>query len=229
MTEETGTTSENSISVIEQSLMAFGAGMSLQARRDAEQSFRYASLRASKLYSAEGQAEQWFGKFLEAMVSCHWTIGKRSYEAEHTSSQSLTIEGVVFKVAKTAAQTLVGGEVGKMLGGLLEQAIGGLGKITEAQEIFKRNMKNKPSGTIGLGGCMETAEGEVFMVVSAHSANPSQNDLDTVVFDWKSCGDDQYSSSAYMVHDTDMYDLIRDQIKLKLKEHSEQDLKDHPI
>lgn len=229
MTDDTGTTSENSISVIEQSLMAFGVGMSRQARNDAKQSFRYASLRASSQYSAEGQTEQWFGEFLDAMTTCHWTIGKRTYEAEHASEHSLTIEGVAFKVAKAATQALVGEEVGKMVGSLLEQAIGGLGKITEAQQIFKDNMKEKPSGTIGLGACLETASGEVFMMISAHSAKPSENDLDTVVFDWKSAGSDQYSGSASLVHDTDMYDLIRDRIKQELKNHSEKDLKDHPL
>ncbi|MNR50326.1 hypothetical protein D3C85_1698310 [compost metagenome] len=67
------------------------------------------------------------------------------------------------------------------------------------------------------------------MMLTAHSASPSTNDLDTVVFDWKSSAEDHYAGSAYLVHDADMYDLIREQIKEELRNHSEQDMKDHPI
>lgn len=229
MTDETQKADSNSISVIEQSLMAFGIGMSLQARRDAKQSFRYASLRASKNFSSEGQTEQWFGEFLNAMSTCHWTIGKRSFEREHISSQSFTLQDVAFKVTKAAAQALIGGPIADAVEKLIGDALTGLGNITEAQEIYKRNVKEKPSGTVGLGACTETSSGEVVMMMTAHSAKPSANDFDTVVFDWKNAAEDHYAGSAYLVHDADMYDLIREQIKKELRNHSEQDMKDHPI
>ncbi|MFJ4432736.1 hypothetical protein ACIPZG_17370 [Pseudomonas sp. NPDC089395] len=229
MTDETVTENSNSLAIIEQSLMAFGAGMSVQARRDAKQSYRYASLRASKRYNSEGQTEQWFGEFLNAMGTCHWTIGKRDFAREHTSSKTLTIEAVAFKVTKAAAQALIGGPIADAVSKLVGDALSGLGNITEAQEIFKRNVKEKPSGTVSLGACIETSTGEVVMMMTAHSAYPSSNDLETLVFSWKSSGDEQYAGSAYLVHDTDMYDTIRDRIKQELQNHSEQDMKDHPI
>jgi len=163
------------------------------------------------------------------MGTCHWTIGKRDFAREHTSSKTLTIEAVAFKVTKAAAQALIGGPIADAVSKLVGDALSGLGNITEAQEIFKRNVKEKPSGTVGLGACIETSTGEVVMMMTAHSAYPSSNDLETLVFSWKSSGDEQYAGSAYLVHDTDMYDTIRDRIKQELQNHSEQDMKDHPI
>nr|WP_280042942.1 hypothetical protein [Pseudomonas sp. Hg5Tf]MDH2560103.1 hypothetical protein [Pseudomonas sp. Hg5Tf] len=72
MSDTTEILSTNTAAVLEQSLMAFGAGMSVQSRTDVKNSYQFASLVASKLYDQEGQGEAWFKQFLKVMQDCGW-------------------------------------------------------------------------------------------------------------------------------------------------------------
>ncbi|MGE8306863.1 MULTISPECIES: hypothetical protein [Pseudomonas] len=195
MTEES---TNRSLAVVEQSLLALSAGMSAQSRRDAKTTFQFSSLVASKLYNRDGESEAWFNKFLETMRTVGWVAGKRSYERDYDTSRSLTLGPIAFKVASAAGKALLGGPVGEAMAKLAGDAINALGNIEEAQKIFQQNLKGNPVATTGLGACIETPEGELFMLVNAFSASPSENDLNTTVFEWKSSSKDRYCGSAVL-------------------------------
>lgn len=214
MTEES---TNRSLAVIEQSLLALSAGMSAQNRRDAKTTFQFSSLVASKLYSRDGQSEAWFNKFLETMRTVGWVTGKRSYERDYDTSRSMTLGPIAFKVASAAGKALLGGPVGDALSKLAGDAINAVGNIKEAQKILQQNLKGKPVATTGLGACFETPEGEVFMLVNAFSASPGENDLNTTVFEWKSSSKDRYCGSAVLSFNEVVYtDEVRAVIEKRL-------------
>ncbi|MEG0246253.1 hypothetical protein D3C81_703610 [compost metagenome] len=216
MTDET-TISGNSIAVVEQSLLALSAGMSAQSRRDAKTTFQFASRVASKLHDRDGESEAWFNKFLEVMRTLGWVVGKRSYERDYDQSLSLTLGPIAFKVASAAGKALLGGPLGEAMAKLAGDAISALGNIEEAQKIYQQNLKGHPVSTTGLGACIETPEGELFMLVNAFSASPSENDLNTTVFEWKSASKDRYCGSAVLSFNEVVYnDAVRESIEQKL-------------
>lgn len=207
----------DSIAIVEQSLLAMSAGMSAQARRDAKTTFQFASRVASKLHDRDGESEAWFNKFLEVMRTCGWVVGKRSYERDYDQTRSLTLGPVAFKVASAAGKALLGGPIGEAMSQLIGKGMEALGNITEAQEIYKQNIKGHPVATTGLGACMESPEGELFMLVNAFSASPSENDLKTTVFEWKSSSKDRYCGSAVLSFNQIVYtDAVRASIEGKL-------------
>ncbi|WP_027592590.1 hypothetical protein [Pseudomonas sp. LAIL14HWK12:I7] len=209
--------STNSIAVVEQSLLALSAGMSAQSRRDAKTTFQFASRVASKLHDRDGESEAWFNKFLEVMRTLGWVVGKRSYERDYDQSQSLTLGPIAFKVASAAGKALLGGPVGEAMAKLAGDAISALGNIEEAQKIYQQNLKGHPVSTTGLGACIETPEGELFMLVNAFSASPGENDLNTTVFEWKSSSKDRYCGSAVLSLNEVVYtDAVRASIEQKL-------------
>lgn len=216
MTEEIIITGD-SLAVIDQSLMALGAGMSANARRDAKTTFQFASRVASKAHDRDGEAEAWFNKFLEVMRTCGWVVGKHSYERDYDHTSSLTLGPVVFKVARAAGQALLGGALGEAMTKLTEKALGAIGEITEAQDIFKYNLKGKPTAVTGVGTCLETPDGEMVMLVSAFSASPGENDLDTLAFEWKSSSKNRYSASVVLTFNEVVYtDELRATIEQKM-------------
>ncbi|HDS1818265.1 TPA: hypothetical protein QEM96_002923 [Pseudomonas putida] len=218
MTDE-NTISGNSIAVVEQSLLALSAGMSAQSRRDAKTTFQFASRVASKLHDRDGESEAWFNKFLEVMRTLGWVVGKRSYERDYDQSLSLTLGPIAFKVASAAGKALLGGPLGEAMAKLAGDAISALGDIEEAQKIYQQNLKGHPVSTTGLGACIETPEGELFMLVNAFSASPSENDLNTTVFEWKSASKDRYCGSAVLSLNEVVYTAeVRSSIEKKLRD-----------
>ncbi|MFB4391509.1 MULTISPECIES: hypothetical protein [unclassified Pseudomonas] len=229
MTDNMSVTTTNSAAVVEQSLMAFGAGMSYQSRTDVKSSFQLASLVASKRYDQEDQAEQWFDTFIGALTQSGWTIVRRTFEREHIAGESLTLGNIAFKAMKITGQALVGGAVGEAMISLAGQAVEGLGKVDEPQQLFSRNVKTKSSATVGLASCLETSEGEVVMGVAAISSAASQTDLDTVVFEWKSTSSQSYSGMAMLSFNKQVYNRLREHVVGKLAERALANVMDFDI
>ncbi|MFT0520415.1 hypothetical protein [Pseudomonas faucium] len=222
--------SGDSIAVVEQSLLALSAGITAQKRRDAKTTFQYASRAASFKFDRDGQSEAWFNQFVEVMRTCGWVVGKRSYERDYDQSRSLTLGPVAFKVASAAGQALLGGPLGEAITQLIGKGLEALGGITEAQEIYKQNVKGHPVSTTGLAACIETPEGELFMLVNAFSASPSENDLDTVVFEWKSSSAERYSGSVVLNFNEVVYtDAVRASVEGKLIEKAVQAVSEFEI
>lgn len=209
-------TDTNSAAVVEQSLMAFAAGMSLQNRTDVMNSYQFASLVASKLYDSEDQSEQWYKQNLKVMEDLGWLTVRRTYEREHSGEQSLVLGAIAFKAMKVVGQAAFGGPIAEAMGKIAESALEGLGKITEAQELFKRNFKDKESGTVGLTTCLEMDDGQVMMVQTAVSTKGMIRDLDTVAFEWKNHAAYHYSGTALLAFNTQHYARVREHVEKRL-------------
>lgn len=217
-------TDTNSAAVVEQSLMTFAAGMSLQNRIDVMNSYQFASLVASRLYDGEDQSENWYKQNLKVMEDLGWLTVRRTYEREVNDAQSLTLGNVAFKAIKIVGQAAFGGPVAEALGSVAMQAVESLGNITEAQDIFKHNYMQRQSGTIGLTTCLETAEGELMMLLTAVSTKGMARDLDTVAFEWKSTDNYHYSGTALLAFNSNHYARVREHVETRLGERRTQNV-----
>lgn len=229
MADNQQTLSTNTAAVVEQSLMAFGAGMSYQSRTDAKNTFQFASLVASKKYNEESESEAWFDEFLKVMGDCGWGTAQRKYERETASSQQLTLGAVAFKVFKGMGTLLVGGPLGAALNSLAQGALEKLGMVTEAQDVFKRNVSTKSSAVVGLASCIETSSGEMVLGMSALTTGSAQHDLDVVVFEWKSTSREYYAGMAMLVFNKTLYDYVRSTVESKLGERTKTKVLDYDI
>lgn len=206
----------HSAAVVEQSLIAFAAGMSLQNRTDVMNAYQFASLVASKLYDGEHQSEAWYKQNLKVMEDLGWLTVRRTYEREMSESQSLTLGAVAFKAMRIVGEAAFGGPIGDALSKVAEAALGSLGELTEAQEIFKHNFKDKLVGTIGLAACLETDDGQLMMVQTAVSTKGMSRDLDTVAFEWKSTDTYHYSGTALLTFNIHHYARVREHVETRL-------------
>ncbi|MDN7140201.1 hypothetical protein KC131_06045 [Pseudomonas sp. JQ170] len=228
----TGTTemlSNNTAAIVDQSLMAFGAGMSLQSRTDVKNAYHFASLVASKRFDQEGQGEEWFKAFLKVMHDCGWVTARRCYEQVNQGSQSLKVGAIAAKAVSSIGTAFLGGPVGAALNKLAESALEKLGMVDEAQQLLKRNIKNKANASVGLASCIETNTGEVVLVMSAVQVAAASHDLDLAVFEWASSSLTSYTGSAALSFNKTLYDHLRPTIELKLGERAINNVLDYDI
>lgn len=229
MSENTEILSTNTAAVVEQSLMAFGAGMSLQSRTDVKNAYHFASLVASKLYDQEGQGEAWFKQFLKVMQDCGWVTARRSYERESASTQALTIAAITSKAIGAMGTAILGGAPGELLSKLAGDAMEKLGLVAEAQKLFDRNVKNRSTANIGLASCIETSEGEVVLAMGCVHTNTSKHDLDLFVLEWNCTAEAFYTGTAALSFNKSLYERVRSTIEDKLGERSMANVLDYEI
>lgn len=229
MNDTTEILSTNTAAVLEQSLMAFGAGMSVQSRTDVKNSYHFASLVASKLYDQEGQGEAWFKQFLKVMQDCGWVTARRSYERESSSSQVLTVAAVTSRALGAIGSAVLGGPIGAAMNKLAGNALEKLGVNNEAQKLFDRNVKDKRTANIGLASCIETSEGEVVLAMSCVHTDTSKHKLDLFVLEWDSSAETFYTGTAALSFNKALYERVRATIEDKLGERSLNNVLDYEI
>ncbi|WP_145190148.1 MULTISPECIES: hypothetical protein [unclassified Pseudomonas] len=230
MTIDTTSAANKSAAVIDQSILAFGVGLDPDVRSDIKNVYQFASRVASKRYSQEGQTEAWFNQFIETMRDCGWVTLQRAYERESSQSQSLKLGAIMFKGIKVVGQAVLSNPLTDALAQLASDALEGLGKVTEAQDIFQRNLKERKASTVGLGACIQNDAGEIFLAVSAVDTTPfDDNNLNTVLFEWKSSASALYTGKALFVFNRDLYDTVRATIRDKLTQNTISKVLDYDI
>lgn len=221
--------STNSAAVIEQSLMAFGAGMTEQSRRDVKNAYQFASLVASKLYDEEGQGEAWFKQFLKVMQDCGWVTARHSYERQHTTAQALTVGAIAAKALGTVGTAVMGGPIGTALNKLTGDALAKLVQVDQAQKLFDRSVKGKKTANIGLASCIETSDGEVVLAMGCVHSDTSTHDLDVTVLEWKSSAAQFYTGAAVLSFNKSLYERVRATIENKLGDRAIANVLDYDI
>jgi len=230
MTTALQNTSSRSAAVIEQSLLAFGVGMEPAVRADIKHAYQFASLAASKAHPGDDQAEQWFNLFVKVMRDMGWVALKRSYERESSQSQSLKLGAVAFKTMKVVGQAVLSNPLTDALAQLASEALEGLGKITEAQDLLKRNLKEKQVNTVGLGACVQNEAGEIILAMSAIDTKPfDEHQLHTMVFEWESKATVHYSAGVVFVFNRELYGAVRDSIRERLEDRAVRNVLDYAI
>ncbi|MCT8164753.1 MULTISPECIES: hypothetical protein [unclassified Pseudomonas] len=207
--------------VIEQILLGFGSGIELAALSDIQYAVHFASLGATKMFPGKHQTEEWFGKFSSVMRDVGWVPLQRSYEYETSSSQSLKLGAVAYKGLKVVGEAALSNPATDALMELASKALEGLGKVTEAQKLFKRNLDDKKTGTVGLATCIQNEAGQIILAISAVDATPfDDHKMDTVAFEWESTAKEIYSGRAVFVFNRDLYSAVREIIRNQLKDYT---------
>ena len=230
MTNDIHSTGKKSAAVIEQSIMAFGVGMDPALREDIKNAYHFAFLVASKAFPEHGQTEQWFYKFREVMSNFGWLTLNQLYERERTESQSLKLGSIAFKGLTAIGQAALGNPVTDVITKLATDAIEGLGKVTEAQEIFKNNIREKKTSSVALAACVQNEAGEVFLAMTAIDSKPyDDHQLDTLFFEWESKSSSSYSGSVVLGYSSGLYDIARDDIRQRLQERTVRNVLNYEI
>ena len=229
MSDSNDIPSTNTAVLVQDSLLACGAGMTQQSRNDVKNAFHFATLVADKLYDPQIQRKAWYDQFLKAMQDCGFVAARRSFELETASSVTVTVGAVVFRVMSAAGAAALGGPVGEAFSKLAQKAIDKLGSIDSEKRIFISDRKNKRSGMVGLGACMETPEGEVVLVMSCVNAAAPESNTDLLGVEWNITSSEYYAGSAVLSFNRMIYDRVREHIETKLGVRSVEDILEYEI
>lgn len=220
MTDDKAVLQKDTAVLVEDSLMAFGAGMLARSRTDVKNAFHFASLVASKRFDAEKEGEAWYDLFLKAMQDCGWVTARRNYTREHASATTVSVGSVAIRIIGAAGNAALGGAFGAAFGTLAQSALDQLGAIKDLKNAFVRNRKDKGNGMVGLAACLETASGEVVLVMGCVAATAPQADTDVLGIEWMISSSDYYTGTAVLSFNKPVYDKVRGHVEQKLGDRS---------
>ncbi|CAG8869455.1 hypothetical protein PS627_03528 [Pseudomonas fluorescens] len=220
MTDDKAVLSKDSAALVEDSLIAFGVGMTLLTRSDVKNAFHFASLVAGKLHDPEQESENWYGQFLKVMQDCGWVTTRRNYAREDSSVISASVGSVALRVLGAAGTAALGVAAGQAFGALAQAALAKLGLSPGLKDVFIHKRKGKANGMVGLGACIETAEGEVTLVMSCLAAKAPESENDLLGIEWTVNSSELYTGTAVLSFNKALYEKVRGTVENKLGERS---------
>ena len=229
MSNDKSVLSKDSAFLVENSLMAFGAGMTLQNRTDVKNAFHFASLVASRLHHPERESEDWYGRFLKVMQDCGWVTTRRNYERETSAVTNVSVGAVALRLLGAAGAAALGVAAGKAFGLLAQAALEKLGVSPDLKHVFLNNRKGKGNGMVGLGACMETAEGEVVLVMGCVAAKSPGSENDLLGIEWTITSSEFYTGTAVLFFNQNLYGRVRDTVENKLQDRSASNVLEYQI
>lgn len=229
MTDDKTVLSKDSAVLVEDSLMAFGAGMALQSRTDVKNAFHFASLAAGKLHDPEHDSENWYGLFLKVLQDCGWVTTRRKFEREHSSAISVSVGAVALRVLGAAGTAALGVAAGEAFGALAKAALEKLGLSPGLKDVFVHKRQGKSRGMVGLGACIESAQGEVVLVMSCIAASAPESENDLLGVEWTLTASDVYTGTAVLSFNKTLYERVRKTVESKLGDRSVSNVLEYEI
>ncbi|WP_295481581.1 hypothetical protein [Pseudomonas sp. REB1044] len=199
--------------LVEGNLLACGAGMSDQHRQDVKNAFHFATLAADKVLDIEKDGKAWYDKFLDAMRDVGFTTPKRSFEMETSTELSVTLGAVAVRVIGAAGSALLGGTA---VGALAKKAFDKLTTVESDTRIVYHKKKSKDRGVVGMAACVETAKGDVVMVMSCVQSTAPNIDDDVLGVQFKLDTSDYYAGQAVLTLNSFVYEKVRATLEEKL-------------
>ncbi|MBF8645228.1 MULTISPECIES: hypothetical protein [Pseudomonas] len=214
MSEATqGTTINDSAILVEGNLLACGAGMSAQNRRDVKNAFHFATLVADKDLDTEKQSRQWYDKFVDVMRDLGFTVPRRSFELETSAELSVTVGAVATRAIGVIGNAMLGGT---QLGEVARRAFDKMTTVEDSAKVLDHKRKNKARGLVGMAACIETENNDVVMVVSCIQASAPTLDDDALGMQWKLEKTHYYAGTAVLTLNNFVYDKVRETVENKL-------------
>lgn len=199
--------------LVEGNLLAYGAGMSAQNRRDVKNAYHFATLVADKSFKAEKQGKEWYNKFVDVMRDLGFTIPQRKFELESNTEVIITVGAVAVRAIGVAGNALLGGTV---LGDVAKMAFDKLTNLEEDARVLNHKRKNEARGMVGMAACTETPQGDVVMVISCIQASAPKLDDDVLGIQWKLDKKNYYAGTAVLTFNNFVYDKVRETVENKL-------------
>ena len=229
MSNDKSVLSKDSAFLVENSLMAFGAGMTLQNRTDVKNAFHFASLVAGRLHDPEQESEHWYSQFLRVMQDCGWVTTRRNYEREASSATHVSVGAVALRLLSAAGTAALGVFAGKAFGLLAKAALEKLGVNPGLKDVFLHKRKGKGNGMVGLGACLETAEGEVVLVMGCVAAKAPASENDLLGIEWTITSSEFYTGTAVLSFNQDLYARVRRTVEDKLQDRSASNVLEYQV
>jgi hypothetical protein len=229
MSNDKSVLSKDSAFLVENSLMAFGAGMALQNRTDVKNAFHFASLVAGRLHDPEQHSEHWYGQFLKVMQDCGWVTMRRNYAREASSATNVSVGAVALRLLGAAGTAALGVSAGKAFGLLAKAALEKLGASPDLKNVFLHKRKGKANGMVGLGACIETAEGEVLLVMGCVAAKAPESENDLLGIEWTITSSEFYTGTAVLSFNQNLYARVRDTVENKLQDRTASNVLEYQI
>ncbi|MBD1589397.1 hypothetical protein [Pseudomonas typographi] len=206
-----------SASVLDNGIVAFGAGLTAQEIADARNLLRLANQVANKSYDKQTQLEGWYKQYANVLSDLGWVSQHFQFDRSSESNRALTLDNVIDGLLDVAVSGVVSQLAAvDIFKSLAKQAIEALPKDQAAYKLFQDNTLTKAGGQVSVTTCAKLDEHTVYMAIAVLDVRSGSAPKDLLIFNWESTSAENYVGSMVLNIATDELGEGRTQIAEKL-------------
>jgi hypothetical protein len=219
VTAPSSPTKELDAVVLADTLVGYGANISLENMAIIENLIKFAKLEAS--YEVPGDNPQaWYLAFLQCMDDVGCFVADAGYTAYQKSARQLTMDNIVTDIIKAgvdAAKAAIPGAAA--LSAIVDSTLVALKKEPEAINLFNREVTKDKGVRLAVMPCDQLANGIILTSMSSIDSVGGQQETGLVFFDWKTSGRDIFRGSSYITFNPLRYAAVKDDLEEYLGQH----------
>jgi len=205
--------------VLADTLVGYGANISLENMAVIENLIKFSKLEAS--YEVPGgDPEAWYLEFLKCMDDSGCFVADAGYTAYQKRSYQLTMDNIVTDIVKAgvdAAKAVIPGAA--VLSAIVDSTLDAQKKEPEAIKLLNREVVKSKGVRLAIMPCDQLANGIILTSLASIDSVGGNNDTGLVFFDWKTAGRDIFRGSAYITFNPIRYAEIKADLEEYLGEH----------
>lgn len=205
-----------SAAVVNNAVIGFTADMSAQNKKDAQNSFLYASQVANRTYDANQQSELWYDLFMKVMQDMGWARIHKNYGYHGVADNSFTMDKVGLNIlASVLAAVSVPTVAAKAMLDVAKAAVGAIAKTDKPFKLFKQRSERIGGASFTLGSCSDS-NGVVTMALATIDLKSSVTFTNVLFWEWNNSSVQMSRGEAVLTLTEDAYSVIRDEVSRQL-------------
>jgi hypothetical protein len=208
-----GPTKELDAVVLADTLVGYGANISLENMAIIENLIKFAKLEASYEVPS-GDAKGWYLAFLQCMDEAGCLVADSGYTAYKKTTSQLTMNNIVTDIVKAgvdAAKAAIPGA--SVLGAIANTALDSLKKEPEAIELFSSEVITKEGVRLAVMPCDQLANGIILTSLTSIDCFDESDKKDPLFFNWKTSSVDIFRGSSYMTFNPLRYAALKNELE----------------
>lgn len=196
-----------SLIVVDNALVSFVAGVSKARKRDVKNCVDFSTAAASTSFNRRTDTEKWYEDFMRWMRILGWVSPGFSFNRYASSQKSFKVDQLIVEMIADAVLAAAG-PAGLMvaLPGIAEKAFSALKGDKEKLQLFESKTSSDNAGSVLVAPCMESADGDVVMAMSAVHYKGETNIKNILFTHWNSASLEIYRGADIMEFDVESFE-----------------------
>ncbi|WP_339523071.1 hypothetical protein [Pseudomonas sp. EL_65y_Pfl2_R96] len=211
--DPTSPAKELDAAVLSDTLVGYGANISLENMAIIENLIKFSKLEAS--YEVPGNdPKAWYLAFLQCMDEAGCLVADSGYTAYEKSSHQLTMDNIVTDIIKAgveAAKAAIPGATA--LSAIVDSTLDALKKEPEAIDLFHREVTKSKGVRLTVMPCDQLANGLIITSLASIDSDGGDKETGVVFFDWKTSSRTIFRGNSYITFNPLRYAAIKEDLE----------------
>lgn len=182
--------------VLDDAIVAFGAGLTAEEISAARNLYRTATLVANAKFDKDADPKGWYKQFNTVMVDLGWVAQHYQFDSNRHSDKGLTVDNVIgelLSVALSGIKAQVAAPA--VLLDIASKALESLPDDAEAYGVFKSNSKTAGGGRVSVASFAKLDDHSLYLVMGVMDVRSDSAPKEMLILNWNSTSGETYEGA----------------------------------